>query len=192
MLASAQAYATSFYCNKGRSLTEKMICRDPVLSKLDDTLGQLYWKARRRFINRRAFLVDGNSKWAWHEVNCRDTACLGTWYATRIDELQQLIESMRTGATATPSSPTRQDDPDNARPAPSMPAPPPMALAALQCTAANPGIVINAQCPTVLGESGTESGTPWRAKPHSGDWFCGVAMLSPADMSATTQAEAAQ
>jgi uncharacterized protein len=70
-----------------------VICNDPALSKLDNTLGQLYWKARRRVGNRRAFLTDSDSKWAWREANCRDAACLGTWYATRIEELQKLIDS---------------------------------------------------------------------------------------------------
>jgi uncharacterized protein len=41
-----------------------VICNDPALSKLDNTLGQLYWKARRRVGNRRAFLTDSDSKWA--------------------------------------------------------------------------------------------------------------------------------
>ena len=97
MLTHLPAHATSFDCTRGRSLTERMICNDPALSKLDDTLGQLYWKARRRVVNRRAFLTDSDSKWAWREANCRDAACLGTWYATRIEELQRLIESMQTG-----------------------------------------------------------------------------------------------
>jgi Uncharacterized protein conserved in bacteria, putative lipoprotein len=110
MLAHPVAHATSFDCNRGRSLTEKMICNDPALSKLDDTLGQLYWKARRRVSNRRAFLTDSDSKWAWREANCRDAACLGTWYATRIEELQTLIEGMQPGTpppSASRLSPTR-------------------------------------------------------------------------------------
>ena len=186
VIVFAQAHAASFDCNKGRSLTEKMICRDPALSKLDDTLGQLYWKARRTVIDRRAFLVDSDSKWAWREVNCRDTACLGTWYAARIDELRLLVESMRTGTRAMPGVPARLSDPNNEQPAPSIPAPPLTAIATRQCTAANPGIVIAAQCRTVLGESRS----PWKARPHNGDWFCGVAMLPPADLSAAPEAEA--
>lgn len=54
----------------------------------------------------------------------------------------------------------------------------------LQCTAANPGIVVNDQCATVLRENGSR----WKYKPHGGDWFCGVAMLDPA---ATTEVAAA-
>jgi hypothetical protein len=54
LLAHPCANATSFDCQRGRSPTERMICGDPALSTLDDTLGQLYWKARRRITQRRA------------------------------------------------------------------------------------------------------------------------------------------
>jgi hypothetical protein len=49
-------------------------------------------------------------------------------------------------------------------------------LAMRQCTAANPGIVVNEQCSTVFEETGAR----WQHRPHSGDWFCEVAMLAPA------------
>lgn len=72
LLAHPCANATSFDCQRGRSPTERMICGDPALSTLDDTLGQLYWKARRRVTARRAFIDDSDSKWAWREANCRE------------------------------------------------------------------------------------------------------------------------
>jgi uncharacterized protein len=155
------AQATSFDCNRGHSLTEKMICTDPALSKLDDALGQLYWKARRRVANRRAFLNDSDSKWAWREANCRDAACLSAWYATRIDELERLIESMRSGTPNVPAEPLPLQQ---------------AATMALQCTAANPGIVLHDQCSSVLKQN-----THWRYEPHGGDWFCGLAMVGAGD-----------
>jgi uncharacterized protein len=188
MLAHPAAHATSFDCHRGRSLTEQMICNDAALSKLDDTLGQLYWKARRRVVKRRAFLNDSDSKWAWREANCRDAACLETWYATRIDELQRLIDSMQTG---TPLAP------EPASPPPVAPAgrlEPATALAhaagktgmpLLQCTAANPGPVVNEQCSTVIRQTGDQ----WKYKLHGSDWFCGVAMV---ESSPQMQANAAQ
>jgi uncharacterized protein len=169
MLTHPLAHAASFDCNKGRSLTEKMICHDPALSKLDDTLGQLYWKARRRVANRRAFLTDSDSKWTWREANCRDSACLGTWYATRIEELQQLIESLQAGTPQPFASPAEPAAPEQST-----------GMAMLQCTAANPGIVVNEQCPAVL----TDSGSQWKHKPHDGGWFCGVATLAPTKLQA--------
>ncbi|MFL9868939.1 hypothetical protein PQR67_32625 [Paraburkholderia fungorum] len=170
MLAHLPAHATSFDCHRGRSLTERMICNDPALSKLDDALGQLYWSARRRVINRRAFLTDSDSKWAWREANCRDAACLGTWYRTRIDELQRLIESMQ---TETPDGPSVPNTPRKAV----TPALQQIETAMLQCTAANPGIVVNDQCSTVIKQTNSQ----WNYKPHGGDWFCGLAMLAPAE-----------
>ncbi|MFM0741600.1 hypothetical protein PQQ51_30560 [Paraburkholderia xenovorans] len=173
LFAHLPAQATSFDCTKGRSLTERMICNDPALSKLDDTLGQLYWKARRRVLNRRAFLTDSDSKWAWREANCRDAACLGTWYSTRIDELKRLLESMQVGAPGL--TPGGADDGRNAP----MPAPALQQMETamlLQCTAANPGIELHDQCSTVIQQK-----SPWRYEPRGGDWFCGVAMVAPSE-----------
>jgi uncharacterized protein len=162
-----------------------MICNDPALSKLDDTLGQLYWKARQRVVGRRAFLDDSDSKWAWREANCRDTGCLETWYATRIDELQRLIESLRTGTPlALSSAVTVPTGPGAAggRRRPSIVATHAAGTARLQCTAANPGPVVNEQCSTVLGESAN----PWTYKLHGSDWFCGVAMVGSSQMEANS------
>jgi hypothetical protein len=97
-------------------------------------------------INRRAFLTDSDSKWAWREANCRDAACLGASYATRIGELQRLIESMRTGTLDGPDVPA---EPGTQRKA-VMPARQQTETAMLRCTAANPGIVVNDQRSIVI------------------------------------------
>jgi uncharacterized protein len=149
LIAHPSAQAASFDCSKGRSLAEKIICNDPALSRLDDTLGRLYWKARRTVSDRRGFIADSDSKWAWREANCRDAECLGTWYAARIGELEQVIAGVWMGASGV--DPTM-----------------------LQCTAAHPGIVIGEQCASVIKQNGSQ----WNHQtPHGGDWFCGVAML---------------
>ncbi|MEX3761153.1 lysozyme inhibitor LprI family protein [Paraburkholderia phenoliruptrix] len=180
LIAHSSAHAASFDCSKGRSLAEKIICHDPALSRLDDTLGQLYWKARRKVSDRRGFITDSDNKWAWRETHCRDAACLGTWYATRIDELRQLIASMQAGAgaaTAAAEPPHSGDvsSPAQSEPArqPSMSAPSAVDAAMLQCTAAHPGLAIGEPCSSVL----RQNGSPWKYRPHGGDWFCGVAML---------------
>ena len=197
LIAHSSAEATSFDCSKGRSLTEKMICNDPALSRLDDTLGQLYWKARRKVSDRRAFIADSDSKWAWREANCRDAACLGTWYATRIDELQQVLARMQRGSAAGGSasaaasaSPPASDFASNTATTlhasaaaktmqPERPDKPPMSTsstadtAMLECTASHPGLVIGEQCPNVI----RQNGSPWKYRAHGGDWFCGVATL---------------
>jgi uncharacterized protein len=188
MLTHLAAHATSFDCNRGHSLTEKMICNDPALSKLDDTLGQLYWKARRRVINRRAFLSDSDSKWAWRETKCRDAACLGTWYETRIEELQRLIESMQTGEPqAQPvTPPVAVPETSRSQRKPLLAVTQPIETTLLQCTAANPGLIVNDQCPTVLRQAGNQ----WKYQPQGNDWFCGVATLTQPTMQ--TQVDAAQ
>ncbi|WP_429347730.1 lysozyme inhibitor LprI family protein [Paraburkholderia sp. Clong3] len=162
LLAHPHANAASFDCQRGRSPAERMICGDAALSTLDDTLGQLYWKARRRVAQRRAFIDDSDSKWAWREANCRDAACLRTWYATRIDELQRLLASLPSGA----------------RHAASVDADAHSAPSTLQCTAAQPDLVVNEQCASVIGQSGKR----WKYQPRDADWFCGVATLEAADM----------
>ncbi|WP_027212075.1 lysozyme inhibitor LprI family protein [Burkholderia sp. WSM2232] len=187
LIAHSSAQAASFDCSKGRSLTEKMICNDPALSRLDDTLGQLYWKARRRVSDRRAFITDSDSKWAWREANCRDAACLGTWYATRIDELQQVLARMQRGSAASETasaSASNTATPPHASAAakrgqPERPDKPPMSTpstadtAMLECTASHPGLVIGEQCPNVI----RQNGSPWKYRAHGDDWFCGVATL---------------
>nr|WKF56507.1 hypothetical protein HUO10_000965 [Paraburkholderia busanensis] len=179
--ASVNARAASFDCGKGRSSTEQMICHDPALSALDDTLGQLYWKARRRAVNRRAFIVDSDSKWAWREANCRDAACLQTWYATRIEELRRASEGaaevantagveLDTEAAKAPV-PIIRDKPARPRSARALSA----ATTPLECTASNLGIAISEQCATVIKGS-----NPWHYTAHNGDWFCGIATLPAA------------
>ncbi|MGF6937791.1 uncharacterized protein OKW41_006953 [Paraburkholderia sp. UCT70] len=162
LLAHPYANAASFDCQRGRSPAERMICGDAALSTLDDTLGQLYWKARRRVAQRRAFIDDSDSKWAWREANCRDAACLRTWYATRIDELQRLLASLPGGARQAASVDVdAHSDPST-----------------LQCTAAKPDLVVNEQCASVIGQSSKR----WKYQPRDADWFCGVATLEAADM----------
>jgi len=178
LIAHSPVQAASFNCTKGRSFTEKMICSDTALSRLDDTLGQLYWKARRRAPDRRGFIADSDSKWAWREANCRDAACLGTWYATRIDDLQQLLASLPTVAPPALAQPLEPADalksalPERSH-KPSVPASPTVETAMHQCTAANPGIAIGEQCPSVIKQNDGR----WKYRPHGGDWFCGIAML---------------
>ena len=41
-----------------------------------------------------------------------------------------------------------------------------------------PGIVVNDQCSTVIKENNGQ----WKYQPHGGDWFCGLAMLAPAEV----------
>ncbi len=189
LLNHLPAHATSFDCTRGRSVPEQLICHRADLSGLDDQLGKLYWQARRAVANPKAFRADSDSKWAWREANCADEACLKTWYAGRIEELQRLLASLRQGPAAEPSKPAESVEPD---PAPRLHElsrdPERRGLAhvqpdananasgttvALQCTSADPGITMHDQCATVLKQD-----TRWQYPPHSGDWFCGPANVA--------------
>ena len=202
LLTHLPAHATSFDCNKGRSITEQLICHRADLSKLDDVLGKLYWQARRSVSNPKAFRADSDSKWAWREANCSDEECLRTWYTGRIQELQLLLTSLQQepssqpDKSAQPVTPVPRDagrrEIAHAQPGKEERSTPlagtalggtPLAHApayplALQCTAANPGVTWHDQCATVLKQD-----TRWQYPPHSGDWFCGVATVeqSPAE-----------
>jgi len=176
------AHATSFDCNKGRSITEQLICHTADLSKLDDLLGKLYWQARRSVTHPRTFRADSDTKWAWREANCKDETCLRTWYMGRIEELQRLLASLRAdqldetapAVHGTPRDPATPGTPaTGAARSVLAHAQDEATTVARQCTAADPGITWHEQCPTVLNQS-----TRWQYAPRNGDWFCGVATVA--------------
>ena len=163
------AHATSFNCNIGRSATEQMICHDPDLSKLDDELGKLYWKARRAVPDERSFRADSDAKWMWRETHCTDQACLTTWYSGRIGELQQLIDDLQ---------PISRPSPVRTAPERTLQEP---AIAIGQCTVAQPGMVSLDNCRSLI-----KSNMHWKYDVHGGDWFCGVAVLDASKLPAVT------
>ena len=177
------------------------------LSSLDDQLGKLYWQARRAVANPKAFRADSDSKWAWREANCSDEACLRTWYTGRIEELQRLLASLPSGKRAEPSQPSGPsapsapalrelpldvgrrafaDDDTGARRRRLASEPAAVSATTLQCTAADPGLVLHDQCTTVLKQD-----AHWHYPPRPGDWFCGVATLAQTPPAAPTQQAAA-
>ena len=196
ILNHVSANATSFDCNKGHSIAERLICHTPELSKLDDQLGKLYWKARRAAPDRRAFIADSDSKWAWREAHCSDDVCLTAWYTGRIAELQQSLSGVQQPDAPAPSPVIApQEKPQQALAgAPLDEAPParpqtrkaepshtaanhePLVQQKLprQCTATDLGMTWHEQCPTVLQQN-----TAWRRQDPDDSWFCKVAMVGP-------------
>ena len=163
------AHATSFNCNIGRSATEQMICHDPDLSKLDDELGKLYWKARRAVPDKRSFRADSDTKWMWRETHCADQACLTTWYSGRIGELQQLVDDLQSISRPSPVRTAAE----RALQEP--------AIAIGQCTVAQPGMVSLDNCRSLI-----KSNMHWKYDVHGGDWFCGVAVLDESKLPTVT------
>ena len=86
-LFAPPAAAASFDCKKAATPTEKAICADPILSRLDEQLDDAYRVAQKRASSRTA-LRDAQRQWlATRRDVCRDAACLRAAYQARIDAL---------------------------------------------------------------------------------------------------------
>lgn len=154
------AHATSFDCKLGHSVAEKLICHSPDLSKLDDELGKLYWKARRAVADTRSFRADSDAKWTWREAHCTDETCLTTWYSGRIEELRRLVDDLPLISKPSPVHTASEQ----ALPEPT--------IAIGQCTVAQPGMISLDHCRSLM-----KANMRWKYDARGGDWFCGVAVL---------------
>jgi glucose/arabinose dehydrogenase/uncharacterized protein YecT (DUF1311 family) len=102
------AHAASFDCAKAHTPTEKQVCADPTLSRLDEQLDDAYRSAQRRVESRTA-LRDAQRTWlSARRDACTDTACLRAAYEDRIAAL--LDE-----ATANPTTETLELNATRAR-----------------------------------------------------------------------------
>src|SRR6478735_8104066 len=104
-LWAPSASAASFDCAKAGTPTEKAICADPILSRLDEQLDDAYRVAQKRAESRIA-LRDAQRKWlATRRDVCRDSGCLRAAYEARIDALldeskgNPTTETLETSAT---------------------------------------------------------------------------------------------
>jgi hypothetical protein len=78
----------SFNCAKAWSPSEKAICADPELSRLDSELGRLHARAKSAARDKRAFNRQNDSEWRKRESTCRgDRQCLREWYDLRRNQL---------------------------------------------------------------------------------------------------------
>lgn len=78
---SLHANSASFDCGKAKSFAEKTICSDPQLSKDDDDLKYLHFKAKSYVQDRKAFAEITKTLWNSRE-RCSDIACVNAWYDT--------------------------------------------------------------------------------------------------------------
>lgn len=86
-LLAHPAAAASFDCAKASSRIEKMICADAELSKLDETLGELYAQARAQAADPKA-LKSAQRTWLRDTRDaCADAACMKAAYEARIGAL---------------------------------------------------------------------------------------------------------
>jgi hypothetical protein len=79
-------------CRKARSVSEKMICSDAELTRLDRDLGRVYARAKNATSDRAAFQRQQEREWRMREALCRDRPCLLRWYAQRRHQLMSVIE----------------------------------------------------------------------------------------------------
>src|SRR5689334_21723575 len=100
-----RAVAASFDCSKAATRTEKQVCADPVLSRLDEQRDDAYRTAQHRAASRPA-LRDAQRNWlATRRDTCKDSACLRKAYLDRIDALldertaNPTTETLETNAT---------------------------------------------------------------------------------------------
>jgi glucose/arabinose dehydrogenase/uncharacterized protein YecT (DUF1311 family) len=85
--AARDVHSASFDCAKAITTSEKAICADPVLSRLDEQLDDAYRVAQKRAESRRA-LRDAQRAWLTTRRDvCRDAACLRAAYEMRIEAL---------------------------------------------------------------------------------------------------------
>jgi hypothetical protein len=85
----------SFDCSHARSWSERTICSDAELSRLDLELGRVYAQARKSTRDRAAFRREQDQEWRRREATCRDRDCLVRWYVQRHQQLTNYLDGRR-------------------------------------------------------------------------------------------------
>ncbi|MCE2866213.1 MAG: lysozyme inhibitor LprI family protein [Oxalobacteraceae bacterium] len=94
--AQTTADAASFNCSKATTQTEKMICSDSELGKLDEQLAGIYNEGKHI-----PGLKAEQRAWLAELKKCSDSACLKAAYRERLDELNsQILSFGRAGGKA--------------------------------------------------------------------------------------------
>lgn len=87
---ATQADAASFNCQRKAatySASERIVCNDPELSSLDEKLAAAYSAALTEAADKQALTTSRDQQWKWRQANCKDRACVQSWYERRIAEL---------------------------------------------------------------------------------------------------------
>lgn len=160
-LASINVSAASFDCAKARSKSERLICGDPHLSALDDTLAALAAAGKKRAASPRAYQRALDEEWLVRQ-KCEDIACVEGWYARRIQALAAGQPEAATPVAAVARLPAKQagvvapapaqDSVDRAPQAP--PTPPRAASPTVVSAPAKPNVTPGAQLLVIGDELG--------------------------------------
>jgi len=95
------SHAASFACDKAGTRTERLVCKDEELSRLDEYLGRYYEAARTQLASAEPCLTADQRAWLRVRDACGDAACLQSTYLSRLAEL----DGVQPGATALKSVP---------------------------------------------------------------------------------------
>jgi uncharacterized protein len=87
LLITNAGFAASFDCTKARSQVEKLVCADPLLGQLDETLALNYGAMLTVDLGRSAQSVRAEQLgWVARRNRCKDVPCLVEAYKARVDE----------------------------------------------------------------------------------------------------------
>ncbi len=104
-------FAASFDCSKASSSTEKLICSDANVSKLDEKLAISYKQALSVSVDKDV-IKKQQREWLKKQHACKNTSCLSQSYRARIDDLNSSAAREITSSVTTASSATsKQSDP---------------------------------------------------------------------------------
>lgn len=92
-VAASPLQQTSFDCAKAKSIPEFLICHDPDLAADDRDLANTYQQAKDAVIDKAAFAERTRKQWNFREKNCRDKACLTSWYAYQKRVLAKIAQT---------------------------------------------------------------------------------------------------
>jgi uncharacterized protein len=134
--AQPRRTSPSFNCAQARSTTEKLICGDEELARMDRELGAMHQRAREASADPRAFQRNSDVEWQRREDTCRDRECLRRWYAERRAQLSAASSNAAPAARAAAADPTKaRSDAKTPTPAEQQQAPRPRRAAARTATA---------------------------------------------------------
>jgi hypothetical protein len=84
---------TSFDCNQAGSIAQYLICHDPDLASSDRSLADLVQKAHAAVQDQTAFSDRMRKQWNYREKNCKDKACLTSWYGYETDIMTKIAQT---------------------------------------------------------------------------------------------------
>lgn len=102
-LLPIHSFAASFDCAKASSTTEKLICGDESLSKLDEQLSSSYKQTLELAADKEVFKKT-QIEWLKQQRVCKNVACLKAVYAARIDVLGKSAMPIAENQQALPKS----------------------------------------------------------------------------------------